>query len=271
MAAIHTPDPLRRAPGARPAAADADARSLAAAAGPQPAPDRSDLEPSEPHADGGRRLRGPVRALRGAARRHGREPAPRGRSRRAELPALAAATFALSKLVVHEKAETWVRRPFVEEDGPPAQGAPAALRRRRAAHVHALHGRVGRARARGPAPARPARRPDGHPGARRLGRQRHPPGRLLLAVRARDDRAASGRADLAFRTGTSRRMDVPLFGRPVSASGTVRRRRAPGVSERVTSHGQLTYSRSLRAVGGVRHDRRPTSRSPFPHALRTLR
>jgi hypothetical protein len=32
-----------------------------------------------------------------------------------ELPALAAATFALSKLVVHEKVESWVRRPFVDE------------------------------------------------------------------------------------------------------------------------------------------------------------
>jgi hypothetical protein len=40
----------------------------------------------------------------------GREPIPRE-----ELPVLAAATFALSKLVVHEKAETWMRRPFVEE------------------------------------------------------------------------------------------------------------------------------------------------------------
>ncbi len=40
----------------------------------------------------------------------GREPIPR-----AELPALAAATFALSKLLVHEKAETWLRQPFVDE------------------------------------------------------------------------------------------------------------------------------------------------------------
>jgi hypothetical protein len=32
-----------------------------------------------------------------------------------ELPALAAATFALSKLVVKEKAESWMRRPFVDE------------------------------------------------------------------------------------------------------------------------------------------------------------
>jgi hypothetical protein len=32
-----------------------------------------------------------------------------------ELIPLSAATFALSKLVVHEKVETWLRRPFVEE------------------------------------------------------------------------------------------------------------------------------------------------------------
>jgi Protein of unknown function (DUF1360) len=42
----------------------------------------------------------------------GREPVPR-----AELPVLAAATFALSKLIVHEKVETWIRRPFVHEQG----------------------------------------------------------------------------------------------------------------------------------------------------------
>ena len=32
-----------------------------------------------------------------------------------ELPALAAASFALSKLVVHEKVESWIRQPFVDE------------------------------------------------------------------------------------------------------------------------------------------------------------
>jgi hypothetical protein len=46
-----------------------------------------------------------------AASGRGREPIPP-----AELPALAAASFALSKLVVHEKVESWLRRPFVEED-----------------------------------------------------------------------------------------------------------------------------------------------------------
>ena len=37
---------------------------------------------------------------------------------------LAAATFALSKLVVHEKVESWLREPFVEEHG----GRQAAAR-----------------------------------------------------------------------------------------------------------------------------------------------
>jgi hypothetical protein len=51
-------------------------------------------------------------ALLGAAAlsARGREAVPR-----AEMPILAAATFALSKLIVHEKAESWIRQPFVEE------------------------------------------------------------------------------------------------------------------------------------------------------------
>ena len=40
----------------------------------------------------------------------GRDPIPA-----AEIPALAAATFTLSKLIVHEKVESWIRQPFVEE------------------------------------------------------------------------------------------------------------------------------------------------------------
>lgn len=49
--------------------------------------------------------------LAGVARSaRGREPIPR-----AELVPLSAATFALSKLVVHEKVETWLRQPFVDE------------------------------------------------------------------------------------------------------------------------------------------------------------
>jgi hypothetical protein len=49
--------------------------------------------------------------LAGLARSaRGREPIAR-----ADLLPLSAATFALSKLIVHEKVETWLRRPFVEE------------------------------------------------------------------------------------------------------------------------------------------------------------
>jgi hypothetical protein len=39
-----------------------------------------------------------------------REPIPY-----TEVPLLAAATFALSKLIVHEKVESWIRQPFVDE------------------------------------------------------------------------------------------------------------------------------------------------------------
>ena len=51
-------------------------------------------------------------ALLGAAAvsARSREPVPE-----AEVPLLAAATFALSKLIVHEKVESWIRQPFVDE------------------------------------------------------------------------------------------------------------------------------------------------------------
>jgi Protein of unknown function (DUF1360) len=39
----------------------------------------------------------------------------RGAIPTSELPAIAAASFALSKLVVHEKVESWMRGPFVDE------------------------------------------------------------------------------------------------------------------------------------------------------------
>jgi hypothetical protein len=60
-------------------------------------------------------------ALLGAAAvtARGREPVPRE-----EVPVLAAATFALSKLMVHEKVESWIRQPFVDEEagGPRPKG-----------------------------------------------------------------------------------------------------------------------------------------------------
>ena len=57
-------------------------------------------------------LTGAYGALLGAAAvsARGREPVPRG-----DVPLLAAATFALSKLIVHEKVESWIREPFVDE------------------------------------------------------------------------------------------------------------------------------------------------------------
>ena len=47
-----------------------------------------------------------------AASSRDREPIPR-----AELLTLSAATFSLSRLVVHDKAESWLREPFVVEEG----------------------------------------------------------------------------------------------------------------------------------------------------------
>ena len=46
----------------------------------------------------------------------------------AELPILAAASFALSKLIVHEKVESWIRQPFVDEQ--PGQRRPKGRRLR---------------------------------------------------------------------------------------------------------------------------------------------
>jgi hypothetical protein len=51
-------------------------------------------------------------ALLGATALSARGREPVGRD---EVPILAAATFALSKLIVHEKAESWLREPFVDE------------------------------------------------------------------------------------------------------------------------------------------------------------
>lgn len=51
-------------------------------------------------------------ALLGTLAYHYRDRAPVDR---AELVPLAAATFALSKLIAKEKVETWIRQPFIEE------------------------------------------------------------------------------------------------------------------------------------------------------------
>jgi hypothetical protein len=58
-----------------------------------------------------------------AVNARGREPVPYG-----EVPLMAAATFALSKLIVHEKVESWIRQPFVDEQ--PGRRRPKGRRLR---------------------------------------------------------------------------------------------------------------------------------------------
>jgi hypothetical protein len=64
-------------------------------------------------------------ALLGATALSARDREPVGH---AELPVLAAATFALSKLIVHEKVESWIRQPFVDEQ--PGRRRPKGRRLR---------------------------------------------------------------------------------------------------------------------------------------------
>jgi hypothetical protein len=54
---------------------------------------------------------GSLLAALAAGARH-KEPIPR-----ADLVPLSAATFTLSRLIVHDKAESWLREPFVDEEG----------------------------------------------------------------------------------------------------------------------------------------------------------
>lgn len=48
--------------------------------------------------------------------------------RHADMVPLAAATFALSKLLVHEKVESWIRHPFVEESAEGKRPKGAGIR-----------------------------------------------------------------------------------------------------------------------------------------------
>ena len=64
-------------------------------------------------------------ALLGAAALSARDREPVSH---AEVPILAAATFALSKLIVHEKVESWIRQPFVDEQ--PGRRRPKGRRLR---------------------------------------------------------------------------------------------------------------------------------------------
>jgi hypothetical protein len=96
-------------------AAGADARARATAAGPQPAPNLSFVKPvtqTPTEAVDYAALTTLYGALLGAAALTARRREPVARD---EVPVLAAATFALSKLIVHEKVESWIRQPFVDE------------------------------------------------------------------------------------------------------------------------------------------------------------
>src|SRR6478609_10302149 len=107
------PRPQTARPGPRPRAPFADTGSDALATGPESAThlvDPVEHTPTEPTDYAA------ITAIYGAllagtavtARR--KDPIPPH-----ELAALGAASFALSKLVVKEKAESWMRRPFVDE------------------------------------------------------------------------------------------------------------------------------------------------------------
>ena len=178
-----TPDP--RPPGrARPAAADAHAGPDAAAAGPEPAAHLSGAR--RPHPDRAGRLRGALGALRRAAGRHRRERARARADPAGELPALAAASFALSSSSCTRRSRAGCAG---RSSTSRARQRPKGRRLRyavgelltctRCTGAWSALGLVG------PAPARPRRRADGLHGARRVGRQRHAAGRLLVAVRAR--------------------------------------------------------------------------------------
>ena len=98
--------------GTGPAAAVAAAGSVASASGSQSAPDLKPVTETPTERTDYALLSGTYLSLLSALAysARGRDAIPPH-----ELPALAAASFALSKLLVHEKAESWVRAPFVEE------------------------------------------------------------------------------------------------------------------------------------------------------------
>ena len=117
------PPARHRCPRARSAAAHPDAGPRAAAARPD-SPRSSDLKPvsetpTEPSDYAAISLVFGSLLAGLAASARSREPIPR-----ADLVPLSAATFSLSRLIVHDKAESWLREPFVAEEA--ASGARRA-------------------------------------------------------------------------------------------------------------------------------------------------
>ena len=149
---IPGPDPAPSRP--RPRAAVAHAGPAAAAAGSQSAADLSEARLADARRRRSTTPRSPPSTARCSPASRTR-PAAASRSRAPSWSRSRRPTFALSKLVVHEKVETWLRQPFVEElpEGQAPARPAAALRGRRAARLHALHGRLERARPRRAAPA----------------------------------------------------------------------------------------------------------------------
>ena len=137
-----------------------------------------------------------------AASSRDREPIPR-----AELLTLSAATFSLSRLIVHDKAESLAARAVRGRGGrrQAPEGPAPALRGRRADDLHALHGRLERARARRAAAARAARGPHRDDRAGGLRRQRRAPGGLLVAVLAGQRAGRVGRTPASQIASSTRR------------------------------------------------------------------
>ena len=126
-----------------------------------------------------------------AASARSRDPIPR-----AEVVPLSAATFSLSRLIVHDKAESWLREPFVAEEGDGRRPKGRRLR-------YAIGELMSCTRCMGAWSAlalvglrlhAPTGRAHRDHGARRLGRQRRDAGGLLVAVRPRERAVGEPRA-----------------------------------------------------------------------------
>ena len=149
---------------------------------------------------------------------------------------MAAATFALSKLIVHEKVESWVRASRSSRRG---RGAPPKGRRLRYAVGELLTCTrcTGAWSALGLVGLRlhsPHDGADGHRRARRLGRQRLPAGRLLVDLCRRPNRPSSRRPRPCRRVRS-----------PAARGLSISRERAEALERR------LTRRRRLEQLGGA--------------------
>ena len=103
-----------------------------------------------------------------------------------DLAVLGLATFKAARTISRDEVTSFIREPFVEGEAHEGDEEPGRDRRpspggRRARHLLALRRHLGRRRPRGDADPRAALRPDPHLVARRGGRERLAPGRVLGA------------------------------------------------------------------------------------------